>query len=221
MATATGDTPDGRHLLLCRLPPGRGQTRLAAAVLAVLLAALLAAVPFARVPLSGSAALLPAYATAVLLNEAITATLLFTIYAIERSPALLALAAGYLFSALMIVPWALTFPGVFAPGGLFDPGLQGTAVIAAVRRLGFPLFILVYALVEESGPPAEGPRPAAWPVVGAAVAAVVATVSALTWLVVANDAALPRLMVDRETVAALWTSVPAGEIGRAACRERV
>jgi hypothetical protein len=45
----------------------------------------------------------------------------------------------------MMIPWALTFPDVFAPSGFLNAGLQGTASIAAVQRIGFPLFVLAYA----------------------------------------------------------------------------
>jgi len=31
---------------------------------------------------------------------------------------------GYLFTALMLIPWMLTFPGVFTPGGLLGAGLS-------------------------------------------------------------------------------------------------
>ena len=36
--------------------------------------------------------------------------------------ALLAIASGYLFTALILIPWILTFPGVFAPLSLLGTG---------------------------------------------------------------------------------------------------
>jgi hypothetical protein len=48
-------------------------------------------------------------------------------YSIERRRTLLVLASGYLFTSLIVIPWALTFPGLFAPTGLLGPGLQTTA----------------------------------------------------------------------------------------------
>lgn len=136
MLTSTRDaSPD--QFLLSTLPPGGQQKRLAALVLLVLLLALVITVPFARTPLADTEVLLPAYATAVLLTDLITSALLFALYSVQPSRALLALSIGYLFAALTVVPWALTFPGVFAPSGLLGAGLQSTASIAAVRRVGF------------------------------------------------------------------------------------
>jgi hypothetical protein len=37
----------------------------------------------------------------------------------------LVLASGYLFSALIVIPHALTFPGAFSPEGFLGAGLQG------------------------------------------------------------------------------------------------
>ncbi|HTJ57563.1 MAG TPA: MASE4 domain-containing protein [Devosiaceae bacterium] len=48
-------------------------------------------------------------------------------FTILRSWALLLLASGYLFTAVIVIPWLLTFPGVFAPNGLLVAGLQSTS----------------------------------------------------------------------------------------------
>ena len=72
--------------------------------------------------------------------------LLFSQFMRLRSRALLLLAAGYLFDALMIVPHALSFPGVFSETGLLHAGPQTTAWLYAFWHAGFPLFVLAYAL---------------------------------------------------------------------------
>ena len=43
------------------------------------------------------------------------------IFLIYNSRALLALASGYLFTALIVIPHVLTFPGAFSPTGLLGP----------------------------------------------------------------------------------------------------
>ncbi|WP_207484335.1 ATP-binding protein [Arenibaculum pallidiluteum] len=204
-----GEPPGDRLALLTTLPPGRGQLRLAGLVLLVLLAALLAAVPFARVPLPGTETLLQGYAVAVLTNEIITSVLLFGIYAVQRSPAVLALAVGYVFAALCIIPWLLTFPGVLAPNGLLGSKLQSTAWIAALRRLGFPAFVLAFALLGDRPP--HGPRGSAKPVILTSLVATGAGVALFTWLVVAQESALPALMTASGPNA-LWLVVPAGAV---------
>ncbi len=137
-----------RHLISAT-PPTREQYLLAGGVVVLLVGALLATMPFARIRLEGTEQLVPAYAASVFLVEVITAASLLGLFSVERSRPILALAAGYLFSAALIVPWALSFPGVFETFGL-ESGLQSTAAIAATRRLGFPLFVLGYVLLRDT-----------------------------------------------------------------------
>jgi signal transduction histidine kinase len=192
------------------LPPGRGQRRLAGAILAFLLAALFVTTPFAAIPLPGSEPVLPAYAAAVLVNELITASLLLALFSTARARPILILAIGYLFSGLMAIPWLLTFPGVLGPNGLLEAGLQSTASIAALRRVGFPLLVLAYALSSEAGPAiARNVHVPACPVVLGSVGAVVAAVGALTWLVLVGEGLLPQWMADSRQTTAAWHYVPA------------
>lgn len=200
---------EGLPFLLTTSPPGPSQRRLAACVLAILVGALIVTAPFARIPLENTEALLPAYAAAVFVNEVITASLLLALFSVQRSPAVLALSIGYLFSGVMVVPWALTFPGVFASLGLLDAGLQSTAAIATLRRLGFPIFVLAYALLEDPSPSARASHGSAGRIILASVAGVVAIACGLTWLIVTNDELLPRFMQDTRSVAAVWRYVPA------------
>jgi hypothetical protein len=58
------------------------------------------------------------------LGELITATLLYAQAAVFRSRALAVLAAGYVFTALLIIPHTLTIPGAFSPDGLLGAGSQ-------------------------------------------------------------------------------------------------
>lgn len=207
MLNETGNPSDHGQFFLSTSPPGRHQIRLAALVALALLAALLAAIPFAQVPLSGTETMLPAYAAALLVNELITSALLLSLFSVERSVAMLVLASGYLFSALLVVPWALAFPGVFSPG-LIDASLQSTAAFAGLRRIGFPLFVLGYAALRAANPvlPALPSAPA---VVLASVATVVLVAGGLTWFILFGDAPLPTLMIDRQRTADAWQYVPA------------
>ena len=205
----TSDAQEDPSFLLTTSPPGRGQERLAACVLVVLVVPLLITAPFARVPLTNTEVLLPAYAGAVFVIELITSALLFALFSIQRSRAVLALSIGYLFSGLMVVPWALTFPGVFASLGLPDAGLQSTALIATLRRLGFPLFVLAYALLKNADPSVQSSQGSARRTILGSVAGVVTIACGLTWLIVTSDGALPRFMSDARNVSELWQYVPA------------
>lgn len=197
--------PDAaRHPLLSTLPPSRAQMRRALWMLLALALAMAATIPAATLPVPGSGPFVPAYATALLVSDLLTAVLLYALAAVQRSRAVLALAAGYLFCGLTVLPWALTFPGAFSATGLLDVGLQGTATIAAVRRLGFPAFALAYALVDDRAHGFAGTGRALL----ASVVAVTAVVAGVTALAVWDDAFLPRFMIDRQRTTPLWDLVP-------------
>src|ERR1700739_3747241 len=108
---------DRTDFLLATLPPTPAQRRSALAVVAVLLIAFGVAAPFATVQLPRIDAFIPAIEGIFCVNDLITAVLLFSQFLIIRSRGLLALSNGYLFTALIIIPHLLTFPGVFAPTG--------------------------------------------------------------------------------------------------------
>ncbi|WGD32170.1 MASE4 domain-containing protein [Ancylobacter sp. WKF20] len=159
--------------------------------------------PFARLPTYHTEMLLPAYAAAILLLELITAALLFALYSLRRSPALLCLASGYLFSALLVPAWAISFPGVFTAYGI-DMGLQTTAAIAALRRIGFPLFVLAYALA----PRATRASTATGHHIALSLTLVLGGAALLLAAIISGSEALPLFMRDSRNVATLWQIVP-------------
>ena len=146
--------PEEQNFILSSLSPSRAQKRLAiAVVLALLLAFFITEVgPLSTIQLGRIDAFVPAYATAMFVNDTITAVLLFAQFSILRSRALLAIANGYLFTALMLIPWMLTFPGVFAPGGLLGAGLQSTSWLYTLWHAGFATFVIAYALLRDGDP---------------------------------------------------------------------
>src|SRR6266446_2489498 len=192
--------------ILSSLPPGPAQKQLAlAVVLALLVGFFITEVgPLSTIQLGRIDAFVPAYATAMLVNDSITAVLLFAQFTILRSPALLAISSGYLFTALMLIPWMLTFPGVFTPGGLLGAGLQSTTWIYILWHAGFPVFVIAYALLKDADPAKR-----VWQgFVGAAILASVATTAAVvcaaTFLVTTGDALLPRISLDPVRFSILW-----------------
>jgi hypothetical protein len=113
---------DKPHILLASVPPTRGQRRLAFAIAIGLVAAFVVLVPFANIELAPINAFIPTLETALLINDLLTSALLFAQFSILHQRALLALASGYLFTALIIVPHALTFPGAYSPTASLEPG---------------------------------------------------------------------------------------------------
>ena len=175
---------------LSTLPPGRRERRLAVGVLVVSLIVFLAAAPFAKLPLHPVWAFIPAYESAVALNDLLTAALLYGQFAILRSRGLLWLASGYLFSSLMAVPHALSFPGLFSSSGLLGSGPQSTAWLYMFWHAGFPLFVIAYALRKTTLAESEH--------TGLAVVKSIAGVAALVWsfslVATAGHDLLPAIM---------------------------
>jgi signal transduction histidine kinase len=200
--------PEDQQFTLASVSPSRPQRRLALAVVLALLAALFVlAGPLSNVQLARIDAFVPAYGTAIFVNDLITAVLLFNQFAILRSRALLAISSGYLFAALMVIPWLLTFPGVFTPGGLLGAGLQSTNWLYILWHAGFPTSVIAYVLLKEADP-----SPRLWEgSVGATILTSVtmtaAVVCAVTVLVTAGDAYLPRISLDRVHFSPLWLYV--------------
>src|SRR5438034_779565 len=195
MVKTRSAAPEGQDFTIPSLPPSPAQRRLALGVVLALMAAfVVTAGPLSTVPLARIDAFVPMYVAAMFVNDSITAVLLFAQFSILRSHALLTISSGYLFTALILIPWVLTSPGVFAPGGLLGAGLQSTAWLYFLWHAGFPLFVIAYALLKNADPSKQrwkGTRSAA---ILLSTAVAVAAVCAATLLVTACHALLPRLL---------------------------
>jgi signal transduction histidine kinase len=197
MVKATPIIDEGQRFILSTLEPGRTQRRLAIViVLALLVALFLAAGPLATLKTPRIDAFVPAYATALVVIDLITAVLLFAQFSILRSRALLVIGNGYLYTALIVVPWTLTYPGVFTPGGLLGAGLQTTNWLYILWHTGFSVFVIAYALVKYADPAKELWQGSAGAAIVASVAMTTAVVCAATVLVTAGHDQLPRTMLD-------------------------
>ena len=178
-------------------PAGRPERRRAMAVLAVSALLFVVLAPQAQRQLPAVAAFIPIYESALVIIDLITAVLLFGQYRIVRSRALLALGSGYLFTAIATIGHALTFPGLFAPGGLLGAGPQSTAWIYMFWHAGFPLFVLAYALLPRE--PATSHR--AWGIGLPAFAVGIGV--ALVALSTAGQQLLPAIMLGNRYTPAM------------------
>jgi signal transduction histidine kinase len=178
--------------LLSTMPAGPRERRLALALAVLSTLAFAAMVPYARVQLAKVSAFIPAYESALFINDAITAILLLGQFLHLRSRALLLLAAGYLFDALIIVPHLLSYPDVFSATGLLGAGPQTTAWLYSSWHGLFPVFVTAYALLTGSprwDHPSAGGRDAA-----IAFGAVALLVVLVTLVTTHGQAWLPGLM---------------------------
>jgi two-component system sensor histidine kinase UhpB len=89
-------TPTERTVFLSTLPASARERRFAWLVVLGLLALFLLAAPFAKVKVAEVWAFIPSYQSALLVNDLITAILLFAQFAILGALPLLVLAGGYL-----------------------------------------------------------------------------------------------------------------------------
>ena len=182
---------DAANLSLATKTPTAPQRWLALVIVAIVLTATGIIAPFGAVQLRRIDGFIPATESAIVISDFFTSVLLFSQSRIVGSRGLLLLASGYLFSALMIVPHLLTFPGAFAPSGLFGAGLSTTAWLFIFWHLGLPVSVIGYAyLIDER-------RTLTSSTVYWSIALVIGLVCVLTWIVTAYDDALPALFVDQ------------------------
>lgn len=178
--------------VLSMLPAGRNERRFAAIMLLATLAIFMGLAPFARKALPAAPVFIGCYQSALFVSDLATAALLAAQFAAARLPALLVLAGGYLFTALMAVAHGLTFPGLFSPTGLLHAGSQTTAWLYMFWHGGFPLAIIVYAFLDRSS--IVHMRLGATATALIAFACVLGAVVGLTILTTAGARYLPALM---------------------------
>ena len=147
MAVMARSETDGADTWLGGLPPTSRQSWSAVAVAAVALVAFGAVAPFAGRPLAELNAFFPSLDAIVFVTDLITSVLLFAQFSISRSRALLVLANGYLFTALIVIPHALTFSGAFSPTGLLGAGIQTGSWLFIFWHVGFAAALLAYAVL--------------------------------------------------------------------------
>jgi len=203
-----------RQIFISTALATRPERRLALTVALLSLASFICMVPFARLPLPQVWAFIPIYESALIISDLMTAILLFAHYNLLHARSLLVLASGYLFTAAMIVPHALTFPGLFARTGLLGAGPQSTAWLYMFWHGGFPLIVILYALLKSAERETVGPRESSRAAVAASVAVVLSAVCALT--LAATAGLLPEIMVGNHYTStmtlvntAVWLLSPA------------
>jgi PAS domain S-box-containing protein len=191
MRSHSADKP---QVFVSTVPARPFDRRLAVTAIAVSSIVFLAAAPFARIQLPPVWGFIPSYQSALAVNDLITAILLYAQLPTLRSRALLLLASGYLFTALMAVVHALTFPGLFAPTGLLGAGPQSTAWLYMFWHGGFPLMVIGYAILSRSGGGRDQLRGSTPRAIALSAVAVAAAVTVLALIATAGHDVLPAIM---------------------------
>ena len=200
---------DGRELSAATMPPSSRQQHAALVAAAILLVGFGGLVPFSAIQLPRLDGFVPAVEAIIFITYLATAILLFHQFSIVGSRALLVLASGYLFAALMVVSHVLTFPGAFAPTGLIGAGLQSSCWIYTLWQFGFLSAVIGYAAFRRADNSDDAARSSPLPAIGLSVVIVVAMVCAFTWLVTAGEQFIPRLFSDELRLAPMGHYVTA------------
>ena len=181
-----GETSDEPKFLLATLSPTLGQRRLALAATGALIVAFGAVVPFANVHLPRADAFISTYLGVFFVNDLLTAVLLFSQFSISRLRALLVLASGYLFAALIAISQALAFSRVVS---------ASVPWIYFFWHFGIPLALLAYAWLKDKQHVRYIRRASPGNSIGRSVVLVISLVSGLTWLATEPEL-LPTLFID-------------------------
>ncbi len=187
-------SPTTEPQVLANVPPTPGQRRMARTFLLALLLLFLGTWPYAHVKLPEVDAFVPTLAGALFVSDCVTAALLFAQFSILRQWALLVIASGYLFSALIVFAHALAFPGAFTPTGVLGSGLQSAVWLYWFWHSGLPLAIIGYALLKDTDRVADVRFTRR--TVSLSIAGVLALVIVLFWFVTQHEELLPITFVD-------------------------
>src|SRR5215469_4483869 len=160
-------------LLLSEQSASSTHRRLALVAALVLLIAFLGVLSLGDRPLPHAAAYIPIVDALMFLSDLVTATLLYSQYYVGRQRSALALAMGYLFASLIIVPDVLTFPGNFSPGGLLGANVDTAFWLYYFCRLGLFVAVIAYSLLKGSRHSVATPRISVAVTIAGSIAAVV------------------------------------------------
>jgi signal transduction histidine kinase len=194
MIMADNETDDTKWLV--ELPPTVQQNWLAVAIVVIVLLGFGIVVPFAGRPLAQLNAFFPCLDAVVFVTDLITSVLLFAEFSISRLRPLLALATGYFFTALIVVPHALTFAGAFSPNGLLGATNETGSWLFIFWHVGFAAALLAYAVLRKEKDAKKISETYTMTAIGWSVTIVGFLVCALAWLATAGSSLLPILVQD-------------------------
>jgi len=192
--SADSSASDNFHSTLLTASPTLRQRQAALVVVVLQFVACAVVAPFpAHLPRIDS--FVPVILAIIFVADFMTAVLLFSHTTIVASRAVLILANGYLFSALVVIPHALTFPGAFAPQGLLG-GVQSSGWLNVFWHLGFLAAVAGYASLKDGKHRSDAVSTSAPAAFFRSLAIQIGVVCALTWAVTAGDRFMPRLFLD-------------------------
>jgi len=158
--------------------------------------------PFAAVKLVEISSFIPGYVASLIVISLVTAVILLGQYVRLRSLAILALAAGYFFDGIVLIPYFLSFPGMFGEGSLIG-GFQTTPWMYTFWHAGFPLFVIAYALLRGNNSQVRTADPLG-PIIAAAAFVVVVVLALTVAATAGHDLLVPILDGNVKTPASFY-----------------
>ncbi|MDG0024303.1 sensor domain-containing diguanylate cyclase [Trinickia sp. Y13] len=142
------------QVTLIQVPASKEQRLTAAIAVALMLCVALYVWPRSTVQATIESPFMPIFATSVTIAEGLTGFLLWTQYRVSGRIVFAALACAYAFTAVAAAFHLAVYPGVFAPGELFEAGRQTAIWIWLLWRTGYAV-LTALALGTRKWPPIQ------------------------------------------------------------------
>jgi len=195
--------------------PTARQRSLALKVLAAVILAYGAVAPYSSLIFVRIPGYLPAIQGMMGIAYLLTAILLYSQFSVTRSRAVLVLASGYAFTALIIVYRISTYPSLLLSTGIIGPlnaVPQAPAWLYIIWHLGFPVAASGYIVTKSEGYGKDAVR---WPAANAIFLSsiiIVGLVLALAWAVTAWSNRLPDLVLYESRLSPLARYILGAEL---------
>jgi len=192
-------------IVAASMPATPTQRKLALIVIAILASVAVLLVPVAAQPAGRLDVFIAVIQTVICVADLLTAVLLFSEYAVERRPAILVLASGYIASGSFAFLQTLAFPGAYGPNGVIGDGLNTPAWLFVLWHTSFPLAVGIYALKKDVVETARPPRSPIARIV-MTIGCVLIAIAAFAWIVATFPSHLPILYATSVTQQTLFAS---------------
>jgi two-component sensor histidine kinase len=173
------------------IPATTRQRKIALRVLIVFFVVAVVNAPFSIIPLGSAHSFVPVIEALMCAASLLTATFLFVQYSVYPQGALLALAAGFMFSGLFALLHPLAFPAADSSAVLIGDRFNSPSWLFAFWQTTFTLAVIVYALSKDTTEPVNRSGRSIWVEVGVTIAGVLMVTAALTWVATAGVGYLP------------------------------
>jgi signal transduction histidine kinase len=185
--------PDDLPIAITAVPATDRQRKIAfhAFIISVVIAVVNA--PFAHIQLGQFDYFVPIVHTAMCMTCLLTAVFLFTQYSIYPQRPLLALAAGFVFSGLFALLYALAFRAANSATTLTGDKFNSPTWLFACWRTTFVLAVIAYALSKDGIKAVNRSSRSVAIDIGVTIACVLAATAALTWVATAGVGYLPTV----------------------------